>query len=479
MDDVPMTNVDAGMPPPQQGATGTIPGPTPVVAQLTQQQLFQLVQYATQIPMQTMQNLHMSQTQQFVQLQQQQLEMQRQVFERLANPPAADPLKKLLESDPQFPVFSGQSQDLLRWVLECQDKINQRNMSHRVAITFAKIALGNSIRGLIRDDQEFADWPAFVQFLKSKWLQSTADWALYKETDQWRMNGNWPHYHSVVHTYKMFLPANLHQGLLINMIAGLDPYMRHKMCKEPKPSTLDEALTRGWTIFQQSPSMPTGPFSYGHPPATTAGQYSQAPPVHTGPPNAAMDLDTMRTKWQHPSNPTFYALSETLNPFSGAAKPTFGRQSRSPRRSDPNFSAMTPTTGARPRTPSQSSQLSTRSQSPNRGPSNSENRRFNSRPDTRDRERSHQEAERSRRYAPRPEYSGRRPRSGTPQAQNRTRSTSRETTSSRRDQDGCYLCGKADHWARNCPTRSSHPAQQSAKFPRPTSPRTSGNPTGR
>ena len=71
-----------------------------------------------------MQNLHMAQTQQFVQLQQQQLEMQRQVFERLANPPAADPLKKLLETDPQFPVFSGQSQDLLRWVLDRQDKIN-------------------------------------------------------------------------------------------------------------------------------------------------------------------------------------------------------------------------------------------------------------------------------------------------------------------------------------------------------------------
>ena len=173
-----MITLGAGNPPSQ---TGIPPDPPQAVAQLTQQQLFQLVQYASQIPMQTMQNLHMSQTQQFVQLQQQQLDMQRQVFEGLANPAAADPLKKLLETDPQIPVFSGQSQDLLRWVLDCQDKINQRNMSHRVAITFAKIALGNSIRGLIRDDQEFADWPAFVQFLKSKWLQNTADWALYKK----------------------------------------------------------------------------------------------------------------------------------------------------------------------------------------------------------------------------------------------------------------------------------------------------------
>ena len=129
-----------------------LPATVPVVAQLTQEQLFKLVQYATQAPLQTMQNMHMASTQQFIQLQERQLTMQQQVFDRMANPPPADPLKKLLETDPQFPIFSGQSSDLLRWVLECQDKINQRNMSHRAAITFAKIALGNSIRGLIHDD---------------------------------------------------------------------------------------------------------------------------------------------------------------------------------------------------------------------------------------------------------------------------------------------------------------------------------------
>ena len=158
-----------------------------------------------------------------------------------------------------------------------------------------------------------------------------------------------------------------------------------------------------------------------------------------------------------------------VEPLFWATKPTFGRQSESPKRSDPIVSAMTSTTCARPRTPSQSSQFSTRSQSPNRGISTSENRRFTPHPETRDRDRNHQEPERPRRYTPRPEYADRRPRSGTPQAQHRARSTSRESTSSRRDQDGCYLCGKADHWARNCPTRSSQSAQSSAKFPRPTS----------
>ena len=143
------------------------------------------------------------------------MEMQRQVFECFANPPAADPHKKILESDPQFPIIRAKVR--LRLVLECHDKIDQRNMSDRVAITFAKIDLGNSISGLICHGQDFAVWPSFVQFLS---LRSTADWALYKETDQWRMNDDWSHYHSVVKTYKTFLPAELHPA---HPWAGNDP----------------------------------------------------------------------------------------------------------------------------------------------------------------------------------------------------------------------------------------------------------------
>ena len=85
-----------------QGTIPAMPAQPLVVAQLSQDQLLQLIQYAAQGPMQTMQNMHLASTQQFIQLQQQQLEMQRQVFERLANHPAADPAKKLLESDPPF-----------------------------------------------------------------------------------------------------------------------------------------------------------------------------------------------------------------------------------------------------------------------------------------------------------------------------------------------------------------------------------------
>ena len=121
MDDEQMEPQGQGSLPHHVGVNAHPQVQPPVVAQLTKQQMIQLVQYAAQGSMQTIQNMHMASTQQFVQLQDTQLELQGQVFERLANPPTADPLKKLLETDPQFPVFSGQSQDLLRWVLECQD----------------------------------------------------------------------------------------------------------------------------------------------------------------------------------------------------------------------------------------------------------------------------------------------------------------------------------------------------------------------
>ena len=38
------------------------------------------------------------------------------------NNPAADPLRKLREKDPQFPPFTGRTADFLGWVLDCQTR---------------------------------------------------------------------------------------------------------------------------------------------------------------------------------------------------------------------------------------------------------------------------------------------------------------------------------------------------------------------
>ena len=43
-----------------------------------------------------------------------------------ANNPAADPLRKLREKDPQFPPFTGRTADFLIWVLEFQTSTEQR-----------------------------------------------------------------------------------------------------------------------------------------------------------------------------------------------------------------------------------------------------------------------------------------------------------------------------------------------------------------
>jgi len=37
-----------------------------------------------------------------------------------------------------------------------------------------------------------------VKELKPKFMPHTADWALFVESEQWNMQGDWPGFHSVV-----------------------------------------------------------------------------------------------------------------------------------------------------------------------------------------------------------------------------------------------------------------------------------------
>ena len=99
-----------------------------------------------------------------------------------ANNPTADPLRKLREKDPQFTPFTGRTADFLRWVLECQTRKEQRGLDDQVAIQYATIAMGDSIRGLFPSDHHHTTWTEFVAALRPKFQLSTADWALYTET---------------------------------------------------------------------------------------------------------------------------------------------------------------------------------------------------------------------------------------------------------------------------------------------------------
>ena len=60
----------------------------------------------------------------------------------------ADPLRKLREKDPQFPAFTGRTDCFLPWLLECQIRNEQRNLPDAVAIHYAIMAMGDTLRGI-------------------------------------------------------------------------------------------------------------------------------------------------------------------------------------------------------------------------------------------------------------------------------------------------------------------------------------------
>ena len=76
----------------------------------------------------------------------------------------------------------------------------QRDLTDAVAIQYAKMALGESIRGMFPAGTQFETWELFVEPLKPKFLMHTADWSLYFETQNWAMNGDWPRFHAMVQT---------------------------------------------------------------------------------------------------------------------------------------------------------------------------------------------------------------------------------------------------------------------------------------
>ena len=246
-----------------------------------------------------------------------------------APPPAMDPLRKLRESDPHFPPFTGNPVDFPRWLFEVADRKNQRQLPLEVAVQYALLSLGQYAKGLNPDPSSYSSWANFVDTLKSYFQFHNAMEMLFAQTSQWKMNGNWPAFHALVQCYKDFLPIELHPALIINFIAGLDPHMARKVNKNPKPTTLDEAITRAWDYFrsanlqdfmsystfphlQQSAFSPAmAPLAPTHTPVfpsvtptstssspfqTAPSASTAAPPPATAPshPAVSMELDAMR-----------------------------------------------------------------------------------------------------------------------------------------------------------------------------------------
>ena len=91
---------------------------------------------------------------------------------------------------------------------------------------------------------EFATWEESMQALKPKFLLHTVEYQPLAETQTWQMHGDWPQFHAIILTYKLFISAYFHGTPLINTLKALDHYLQRKVIKESKPATLEEAIER-------------------------------------------------------------------------------------------------------------------------------------------------------------------------------------------------------------------------------------------
>ena len=144
--------------------------------------LRQLITEASAVPLHGMKEMLRELMQAQGEIAQKQMEAQSSILERITPQSESDPLRKLREKDPQFPAFTGKSEHLLAWIVQCQTRKEQRDLPNAVAIQYSKMALGEFNRGMFPQGTQFDNWEAFVQALKPKFLMHTADWSLYLET---------------------------------------------------------------------------------------------------------------------------------------------------------------------------------------------------------------------------------------------------------------------------------------------------------
>ena len=70
----------------------------------------------------------------------------------------------------------------MKWLLDCEDRKEQRHLPHHVTINYATMAQGNFARGLIPPGMTFASWDAFAGFLRPEFKLQNAECPLFQET---------------------------------------------------------------------------------------------------------------------------------------------------------------------------------------------------------------------------------------------------------------------------------------------------------
>ena len=95
-----------------------------------------------------------------------------------------------------------------------------------------------------------------------------------------------PSFHSVKQAHKLCLDSSLHLALMVNMINALYHYLRRKVIKEPRSTSIEAAVARTWEAFRTADTQASFMPHESQPVAMQA----MTPP----PPPQKMELDAVR-----------------------------------------------------------------------------------------------------------------------------------------------------------------------------------------
>ena len=70
--------------------------------------------------------------------------------------------------DPEFPIYDGNPENFLPWIVAVEERKVNRKLPDEVAITFAVGELGPHARGTAAEGRGFASWGDFVAHLKTR-----------------------------------------------------------------------------------------------------------------------------------------------------------------------------------------------------------------------------------------------------------------------------------------------------------------------
>ena len=159
-------------------------------------------------------------------------------------------MRKIRQSDPCFPRYSGDRGQFLKWLVAVEDLRQSRRIPDEAAILYATEALGEGARSLFQD-LKFTKWETFEKYLKTHFLTAHIDHKLLWDMNWLKMqNGDFPKALHTFDIYRRLLYKVPDSKMLHNFLVMLDSDYQYNVMKK-HPKSTDGAIELARDIYRK------------------------------------------------------------------------------------------------------------------------------------------------------------------------------------------------------------------------------------